>query len=726
MNTKAIYQAISSVSEKEPTSKFIASLIRIQGELPPEIFEDLLNFLYWYYRKDYSEDQVAKLFSAFEFTKNPEYKELSKPALKGKILEILAIYLGEHAEDFTEELLDLQLGEEIIAIPSLDTGGALVLDKEKRLIYEVRLTKRGFKSTKIFEGYPTKVGIYYDPIQDEQSYELDLLITKPPYRQKIEGSFEKVLKNIGYYGTRGKKEAYLEVLFRELLRNEIAKKGIKKPPYGFVFDKSRGEIISTIQFSDKYDLKEALGLLKKHGEEFYKGLYPQFLKAIVVELISPFSFLMRQLQLGTYVPYLFLWGDSGTGKTSLLETAFYLYPSPDPPENRKKGPGELHSIYQLGDYLGAGSTKLKMDDTLPFLINEGHSVLNNHLDTFKAYFESTTFRARYEKEIVGLRHPFFTSNYEPPFSQGLERRMLILYFGRPPFSQEEKEKYAQEILPYLRTYEAIGKAFSERFIEVLKKWINGEITLTQETLLETSLEILKGLYEEQEIELPSWLKKEFLYTVEEGRDWGQKLLDVLKEIFLDFAGRYGDRREAIKDTLRNLAMNNVLPFVIYNPNSKVGGDSLLTSALYDYLTKRGFEHLSYGRIASLLQEKGLNCEAVQVLWGYRKYRGVRFNLDELLDLLFPTEFNSEEYEEIGALDKTILNKTIKAEIFRLSKEYNMRPPKDFVETVLKNLKELGYWAVTKEDVMAVLMALVIERKAEVTPDYVNIIGEEEE
>ena len=726
MNAKTLYQAISGVSEKEPISEFIGSLIRIQGELPSETFEDLLNFLYWYYRKDYSEDQVAKLFSAFEFTKNPEYKELSKEVLKGRVLEILAIYLGERAEDFAEKLLDLQLEKEIIAIPSLDTGAVLVLDKEKKLIYEVRLTKKGFKGAKIFEGYPIKVGIYYDPIQDEQSYELDLLITKPPYRQPIDGPFEKVLKNIEYYGTKGKKEAYLSVLFRELLRSGIAEEGIKRPPYGFVFDKSRGEIISTIQFSDKYDLKEALELLKKHGEEFYKGLYPQFLKAIVVELISPFSFLMRQLQLGVYVPYLFLWGDSETGKTSLLETAFYIYPSPDPPESRKKGPGQLHSAYQLGDYLGAGSSKLKMDDTLPFLINEGHSVLNNYLDTFKAYFESTTFRARYEKEIVGLRHPFFTSNYEPPFSQGLERRMLILYFGRPRFSQDERKKYAQEILPHLRIYEAIGKAFSERFIEILKKWINGEITLTQETLLETSFEILKGLYEEEGVELPSWLKKEFLYTIEEGRDWGQKLLDVLKETFLDFAGRYGDRRETIKDTLRNLAMNNVLPFVIYNPNSRVGGDSLLTSALYEYLAKRGFEHLSYERIASLLQEKGLNCEAVQVLWGYRKYRGIRFNLDELLDLLFPTEFNSEEDGGIGALDKTVLNEKIKAEILRLSKEYNMRPPKDFVETVLQNLKELGYWAVTKEDVMAVLMALFLEGKAEITREYVNIIGGIEE
>ena len=718
MNTRALYQALSSIPKKDPISEFIGTLLTIQSELPSETFEDLLNVLSCHYKKDYSEDQVTKLFAPFEFTKKPEYEKLSKETLEGRVLEILTMYFGERAELFSEKLLNLQLEREIIALPSLDVNSALVLDKEKRLIYEVTLTKRGPKSSNIFEGFPVRAGIYYDPLQDNQTYELDLLITEPPYRQALSGPFDKILKKIKYYGTKGKKEAYLQVLFRELLRTGMAEQGIKRPPYGFVFDKSKGEIVSTIQFSDKCDLKEALELLKKHGEEFYKGLYPQFLKSIVVELISPFSFLMRQLQLGVYVPYLFLWGDSGTGKTSLLETAFYIYPSPDPPEDRKKGPGELHSIYQLGDYLGAGSSKLKMDDTLPFLINEGHSVLNNYLDTFKAYFESTTFRARYEKEIIGLRHPFFTSNYEPPLSQGLERRMLILYFGRPEFSQDEREKYAQEILPYLKTYEAIGKAFSEKFIEILKKWIDGEITLTQETLLETSFELLKGLYEEQGVELPSWLKKEFLYTVEEGRDWGQKLLDSLKEILLEFVARYGDRREGLRDTLRKLIVDNALPFIVHNPNARIW-DTILTSSIYEHLAKKGFEHLSYDRIASLLQEKGLNCDVSQVLWGYRKYKGVRFKLDDFFTLLFPTEYDLEEDLEVGALGKTDLKEVIKAEIFRLGKYYNSRPPKEFVEVVFQNLRKSGY-EVTKENVMAVLMGLVIEGKAEVTPDYVSV------
>lgn len=714
MNKTAIYEALRKVSKKDPVSEFIATLLTLQGNLPPETFEDLINILYYYYKKNYSEDQVAKLFSPFEFTKKPEYEALNKETLEGKALEILVIYFGEGAEKLPEKLFGLHLDEETIALPSLDVNSALILDKEKRLVYEVKLTKRGPKSTNIFEGFPIRAGIYYDPLQDDQIYELELLITEPPYRQSLSGPFDKILRKIKYYGTKGKKEAYLQVLFRELLRSGIAEQGLKKPPYGFVFDKSRGEIVNTLNFSDKYDLKEALELLKKHGEEFYKGLYPQFLKTIIVELISPFSFLLRQLQLGVYVPFLFLWGDAGTGKTHLLQTVFHFYPTPDPIDKRKKGPGELHSIYQLGEYLGAGSSKLKMDDTLPILINEGHSVLNNHLDTFKAYFESITLRARYEKEIIGLRHPFFTSNYEPPYSQGLERRMLILYFGRPPLTEEEKERYAQEILPYLEVYEAIGKAFSERFIEVLKKWIAGEITLTQEKLLEVSFDILQGLYEEEELLLPSWLKREYLYTTEEGRDWGQKLLDSLKKILLEFGARYGDTRRDIRESIRQLVMDNIFPFMVYNPNARTW-NTILTSSIYEYLAKEGFEHLSFDRIASLFQEKGLVCDVGETYWGYRKYKGVRFNLDDLLVILFPSDL------EDGILDRPILDNVVKAEILRVGQYYNLKPPREFIKIVLQNLRTSGY-DVSETEVYQALMELVLEGKAEVTPDYVNVLG----
>lgn len=724
MNKTAIYEALQKVSGKDPISEFIALLLSIQAEVPPETFEDLLNCIYYYYIKDYPEDQVAKLFSAFEFEKKPNYEGLSKETLKSKAISLLLPYFGDRIQDIEDLLFNLELKKEVIAIPSLEDGSALVLDKEQRLIYEVKMTKKGPRGKKIFEGYPQKVGVYYDPIQDDQTYYMEILITAPPYRQVLEGSLEKISKKIVYYGTKGKKEAYLQGLFRELIRYGIAEQGIKKPPYGFVFDKSRGGIVSTIKFSDKYELKEALELLKKHGEEFYKGLYPQFLKTVSVLLMSPFSFLLRQLQLGVYVPYVFLWGDAGTGKTHLLQTVFYMYPSPDPPENRKKGPGELHSIYQLGEYLGAGSSKLKMDDTLPILINEGHLVLTNHLDTFKAYFESTTFRARYEKEIVGLRHPLFTSNAEPPLSQGLERRMLVIYFGRPPLTEEEKTRYAQEILPHLEVYEALGKAFSERFIEVLKKWIAGEITLTQEKLLEVPFEILKALYEEEGLDLPAWLNKEFLYTPEEGRDWGQKLIDAIKEILLDFRAKHGKKETDPREEVRKLVVSQVIPFLVHNSNAREE-DTIMISSIYSYLEQKGFEHLSFDRLASLLQGKGLPCKVDQALWGGRKYYGVRFYLEDLLTLLFPTEYDLEEDEGIKALN-SVSEEVIKAEILRLGKYHNLKPPKEFIRIVLDNLRRSGYYEVKEKDVMAVLMRLVLEGKAEVTPDYVNVRGGAEE
>ncbi len=243
------------------------------------------------------------------------------------------------------------------------------------------------------------------------------------------------------------------------------KTGITAP--GIYLVEGRLDVVN-IDLPEEYSVGDLKALVSELGElaRFYRE--PRLLGfAIAYGMVSQFAYAVKQA--GGWIPWVYLFGVAGTGKSSLAELMAGV------------GGGEVltgsavDTVARLGEVLSRS--------TAPAVVNEVGGLLAHEstLDMVKNAIDRKIARAKITRRgyIVkpSLRVLIITSNKTLPRDDALRRRFIRIFFPpsyRPrPERQREFEQLYSKILPKVRLLGlyALKLAVEKQPIDKLKDWV---------------------------------------------------------------------------------------------------------------------------------------------------------------------------------------------------------------------------------------------------------------
>lgn len=437
----------------------------------------------------------------------------SKEEFRGKsgLQEILEEALGE--ERALEVIREI---EEILGVSSPFYDSVIeLLDYEKQLYAIANLrrlviarARREGNSLRYKERIspvaPTHVVVYYNPLGGITRYEVTFegrtlrrpLVIGPAPIEDIAAR----LKAEGLVYHRRLLDDVLSAIIQAFIRKGRAeiKEEIEAPGFYLV----EGKIISVRwepKDIDKEELKEALKLLNDLATKWYNHVVERFSIVIKWGIIAPFNYIYKQK--GTWIPWLYLYGSSYTGKTTLGEIILGVWGLGS--RHRKSG-SSIDTVPRLGYVLS--------QSTFPILINEPGSAIYREdvVEVMKSAIESPLARGRYVRgtytEIPSLAPLIMTSNRTLPRDDALLRRLLVIRFTYGErINPEKAREFEKEIKPKLEKLAAIGYWVAEKIMNKPELLDYDWETLATGLLIQA--------YKESGLEIPEWVR--LGYQVEE-------------------------------------------------------------------------------------------------------------------------------------------------------------------------------------------------------------------
>ena len=437
--------------------------------------------------------------------------ELSEEEVKGRggIHELLVQHFGgnEEAEARANEVLR-QLSEVfnhgrfdlVCELVDYEKQYYVCANQRRKIIARMkRKEDRLILKEKVFPIVFDKVVMYVDPITNDRRFELEIvgderILPKPAKIGPAEPpDLVSWLRARGLcYHTRLAEDA-LNAILNAYLKRGIAeiKEEVDKPGF-YLVDGKLLAVKFQIGEVTKEELREALELLNELAEKWYNHIIEKFVTVIKWGIVAPFSFIYKQK--GVLFPWLYLYGPSHTGKTTLGELVLSIW---NLGTEYIKGGSNIDTVARLGHVLSLG--------TFPVLINEpGAAILREDIvDTMKSATELTIARGRYTKgvytEILSLAPIVLTSNKVLPQDDALLRRFIVVNFtfGERIDLARAKE-FKKKVKPRLSKLKVIGYYVAKRVTE------NPE--LLDNDWLELAEKILEDAYREAELHVPTWIE----------------------------------------------------------------------------------------------------------------------------------------------------------------------------------------------------------------------------
>ncbi|MEM4535455.1 MAG: hypothetical protein QW764_05380, partial [Desulfurococcaceae archaeon] len=400
-------------------------------------------------------------------------REISEEAVKGKtgLQEILEAVLGE---DRALAVIH-ELSEILQTLSPFKDSVVELLDYEKQLYAVANLRKlvivRAKKkdNTLVYKERvavvcPTRVVVYSNPIGGITKYEVVFegatlqrpLIVGPALVDEIADRLS--IEGLVYH----RKLIYdtLSAIVQAFIRKGKAeiKTEIESP--GFYLVDGRLVVVKySVESVDVEKLRQALVLLNELAEVWFKHAQDKFSTVVKWGAIAPFSYAMKQK--GKWIHYLYLYGDSATGKTTLGKIVLKLWGLDS--KHEKTG-ASIDTVARLGYVLSMS--------TFPVLVNEPGNALTKEdvVEAIKNAVDNLIARGKYVRgtytEYPALAPLIFTSNKFLPKDDALLRRFKVITFSYGEKIPVEKQReFKERVEPRLSILSEIGKCISLQVME---------------------------------------------------------------------------------------------------------------------------------------------------------------------------------------------------------------------------------------------------------------------
>ncbi|MEM1913641.1 MAG: hypothetical protein QW067_10920, partial [Thermofilaceae archaeon] len=342
-------------------------------------------------------------------------------------------------------------------------------------------------------------------------------------------------------------------------------------------------------------------------------------------VVAPFSYLLKQR--GKWIPWLYLYGDSATGKTTLGRIVLKLWGLDS---RHEKSGASIDTIPRLGYVLSMS--------TFPVLVNEPGNALAREdvVEAIKNAVDSAVVRGRYVRgtytEIPALACLVFTSNRFLPKDDALLRRFKVITFSYgEKIPLERQREFKEKVEPRLSILSEIGKCVAKQVIEdpnILEKMDGGIL--------------IEKCYESAGLQTPAWLGLEYTEASEMHEEIVEEFSERLRKYINDLFARYVSRvleYDVISGSMASLQPSSIelgkkVEVMVSKgllPGARlVDGKIAVTSAL---LRELGLE----GRVTlkSLAEMLGWDYRSVRV--GDKVTMGAVTEVAKIVDLLTPQQ-----------------------------------------------------------------------------------------
>jgi hypothetical protein len=185
------------------------------------------------------------------------------------------------------------------------------------------------------------------------------------------------------------------------------------------------------------DLLDELATKYKHKQTF----------ATVIKwsLVAPFAYVFKQLK-GIWIPWLHLYGHSGTGKTALCDISCAIW-GKYLDKNYKIPYTSLDTVAKFGEVLSKSTYPISVNE-VGALNDDRHRPL---VEMFKNAIETQTARSKFIRKINYIEIPalcacMLTSNPQPPTDPGYRRRVIPIQFTRDDEHTEQETQLFEQLI----------------------------------------------------------------------------------------------------------------------------------------------------------------------------------------------------------------------------------------------------------------------------------------
>jgi len=546
----------------------------------------------------------------------------------------------ENLYDEKEALSIIQELQDVLKVASPNEDSVFeIMDRDKRLFAVANPKKKivvraqfgggGYKEKEIIvEAYPSIVEVYENPIGGITKYHTIWLSNARHKPIEIgPATADEIVDYLRAEGLVKHKDLaynYISALLVGYVKKgkAITKSELESPGFYRLNGKIEPSRIE-IRKPSKEELKDALVLLNDLAEKWFSHIKDRFAVIVKWAIISPFGYVYKQR--GEWIKWLYLYGTSKTGKSTLAEIILSIWGLDS--KYIKTG-ANIDNIARLGYVLSQG--------TFPIVVNEPGDVVKNGsslIDPIKNAIDQKVVRGAYRHgnyvDYPSLAMLVFTSNRKYPNDDALLRRLILIHFVEPLADDKIKE-FDKTVRPQFSKLKALGDFVAYAVVS------NNE--LLKDDWESTSISLLELAYREAGLDIPQWIYEKY---EEEETDIYEDNLERVREFMLNsFMTAYHKNiakstgSETPKEIVARVLRENLIPWVHVIP--KDGYNEIrFTIGLIDELGPK-IGDISLRQLAKLL---GWDYKVVKI--NGKPTKAIVTNEEDLYKFLFP-QYTDEE------------------------------------------------------------------------------------
>ena len=388
------------------------------------------------------------------------------------------------------------------------TNTSIILNQKLEIIqYEWDNGKKGERNLEtVINAYPQEVIIHDSPLDDIGRTFTIRWVSKTSSRvfetnRKTIKEIEQYLEEAGWVITPRRLKGTLAAVIQISVKYKLAQMHNEIDNPGVYWDKTNEElkiIHLDVDEPSHEEVDEALNVIDLLAP-FFKGHETKLSTCLKWGLMSIFDYSIKQIG-GKWMPWLYLYGKAGSGKTTLGEIILFIYDIPN--EDNNLGGSSFDTVARVGSRVS--------QFTKPIMVSEPEGALNKPsiVGMLKTAIESTTARGRYQgkayRTIPSFSCGIITANQGLPSGDALFRRFTSILFSHNEKKAADNKKEFDEIFKINSPKRSILnklKALGNYFITEIKN--NPELLLND--WQETADLLVGRAYLDTGHDMPSWI-----------------------------------------------------------------------------------------------------------------------------------------------------------------------------------------------------------------------------
>ena len=421
-------------------------------------------------------------------------------------------FLSKEEYSKVEDVIEPRKTEGVIKGEINDDTNIKINFKTKRIYQEkVIKTKKGLdtKDTPVIEAVPHELIVYDSPLLDQPRTFRIIWTSNVTSRNFVTAGestgatikeIENYLVDAGFSHSPKLVGGAVSCMINTMIKEKMAtiKTDIDNP--GFYYDATNDKITAVkriVAIPTPEEMAKATKVLHELTSFFNDNL-ETLATVFKWGLISEFSYAMKQA--GKWLPWLYLKGSAGSGKTTLAKVILYIWSIPTPENNI--GGSSFDTVARLGAKISQSCD--------PIVVNEPAAVFNRNStkEMVKVSVESTVGRSKYRGSYMGGIPAFapviFTANQYLPEDDALIRRLYVLSFSYNQRKSEAQKKNFEDKF-HINTPTISPLTNLKYFGQFAAYTICSDPGLLLDDWQSSADYIIEKFYEHIGVEVPGWL-----------------------------------------------------------------------------------------------------------------------------------------------------------------------------------------------------------------------------